>query len=439
LIIYSTKKERSILQIHVVRPGDNIYRIAQRYSVAPNELIRSNQVPNPNNLVVGQTLVIPIWGSYHFVRPGESLFQIGRQHNVTVPEILRINRIPNPNSIYPGLRIYIPQKPRPTVDVGAYVDPLMTGTRTAGEVDKVADHLTFLNVFKYAVNRDGSLTPVTDQPAINAAYRHRAIPLMVLTNFEAGTFSTELATTIFSSPPLQEKVLNEAIRVMDQKGYRGLDFDFEYLGAQNREPYNEFLRRARAKLKPKGYFISAALAPKTSGTQVGVLYQGHDYPAHGQIDDFIFFMTYEWGWSGGPPLAVSPLNEVRKVMDYAVSVVPRNKIIMGMPLYGYDWTLPYVPGGKFAESIDPQEAITRAAKYGVNIQYDPVSQAPHYNYTDEQGRRHEVWFEDARSVQAKFNLVKELGIRGFYYWVLGNEFPQNWLLVDDNFVVRKRA
>ena len=137
-------------------------------------------------------------------------------------------------------------------------------------------------------------------------------------------------------------------------------------------------------------------------------------------------------------MAVSPITQMRKVMEYAVSVVPKQKIMMGMPLYGYDWTLPYVPGGKFAKSFSPQRAIQLALRYGVSIRYDKDSQAPWFRYTDEQGRQHEVWFEDARSVQAKFDLVKELGLRGFYYWVLGNEFPQNWLLIQDNFVVRKR-
>lgn len=170
-----------------------------------------------------------------------------------------------------------------------------------------------------------------------------------------------------------------------------------------------------------------------------MLYEGHDYPAHGRIMDFIFFMTYEWGWSGGPPMAVSPLNQVRRVLDYAISVVPKDKIMMGIPLYGYDWTLPYVPGGRWAKSISSQQAIELAARYGVSINYDHVAQAPFFHYTDEQGNRHEVWFEDARSIQAKFNLVKELGIRGFFYWVLGRDFPQNWLLIQDNFVVRKRV
>lgn len=427
------------MQIHVVRPGNTLWRLSQAYGVPVNQLIESNKIPNPTRLVVGQTIVIPIVGSYHWVRPGESLYTISRQYNVPISELIRINQILNPNQIPVGLPLYIPPKPRPTIDVGAYIDPRLTGARSATIVDQVADNLTFLNVFSYQINTDGTLTPVNDQPSINAAYRHRAAPLMVLTNFTEGRFSIELATKILNDEALQDKILDEAIAIMEEKGYVGLDFDFEYLGAQNREPYNQFLRKAASRLREKGYFISTALAPKLSAGQIGTLYEGHDYKAHGEIVDFIFFMTYEWGWSGGPPMAVSPLNQVRKVMEYAVSVVPKNKIMMGMPLYGYDWTLPYVPGGKFARAISPQQAIELAVRYNARIEYDPIAQAPHFNYYDEQGREHEVWFEDARSVQASFNLVKELGIRGLFYWVLGYDFPQNWLLIQDNFVVRKRV
>jgi len=432
-------KEVKALTIHVVRPGDSLWQMSQTYGVSVNEIVQANELPNPNQLVIGQAIVIPITGEYHFVRAGESLYSISRIYNISVEELIRINRISNPNQLPIGFRLYIPQRPKPVVDVAAYIDPRITRERSPQVVDKVGEHLTFLNIFSYAVNRDGTLTPVVDQPSINAAYQDRVAPLMVLTNFEDGTFSTELATTILTSEELQEKVLNEAVRVMKEKGYLGLDFDFEYLGAENRERYNQFLRRVVAKLKPEGFFVSTALAPKLSGEQVGVLYEGHDYQAQGQIVDFIFFMTYEWGWSGGPPMAVSPINQVRRVMEYAVSVVPRDKIMMGIPLYGYDWTLPYVRGGQWARGISPQQAIQLAVRYNARIEYDPISQAPHFNYYDEQGKQHEVWFEDARSIQAKFNLVKELGIRGFFYWVLGQEFPQNWLLIEDNFTVRKRV
>lgn len=426
------------MQIHVVKSGETLSKIAQAYGVSALEIVDANQVPDPNRLVIGQTLVIPILGQYHWVQPGESLWKISQRYGVSDQEIIRMNKIPNPNNVPAGLRLYLPPKPKLTVDTNAYIDPRMTRARSAQDVDKVGEHLTTLAIFTYAVNRDGSLTPVDDQPSLNAAFNHRILPLLVLTNLLGGQFSTEVATTFFTNEVLQDRVLDQALQIMEAKGYKGLDFDFEYLGAENRERYVRFLQKAAQRMKARGYYISVALAPKVGAAQRGILYEGHDYPAIGRIVDFIFFMTYEWGWSGGRPMAVSPINEMRRVMEYAVSAVPREKIMMGMPLYGYDWTLPYVPG-RWARAVSPQRALQLAIRYGVNIRYDQISQAPWFRYTDEQGKEHEVWFEDSRSVQAKFDLVKELRIRGFYYWVLGYDFPQNWLLLEDNFEVRKRA
>ncbi|MNI54989.1 Spore germination protein YaaH [compost metagenome] len=137
-------------------------------------------------------------------------------------------------------------------------------------------------------------------------------------------------------------------------------------------------------------------------------------------------------------MAVSPIGPVRQVLEYAISEMPSSKIMMGQNLYGYDWTLPFVQGGAYARALSPQAAIDLAREQGVAIQYDYKAQAPHFNYTDDNGKQHEVWFEDARSIQAKFDLLKELKLRGVSYWKLGLSFPQNWLLIEDNFKVVKR-
>lgn len=425
------------MQIHTITTGDTLWRLSQLYNVSVEQITAANEIPNPNQLVNGQTVVIPIEGSYHFVKFGETLFQISRRYNISVQELIRINQIVNPERLPVGLRLYIPQTVKPVIETAAYIDPRSSGAASVGIVDKIGENLTYLNIFTYAANRDGSLTPVNDTALIAASYRQRAAPMMVLSNFEDGTFSTSLATDILSSDAVQNLLLDNALAVVKEKGYFGIDVDFEYLGAENRQPFNNFMRKAAERLHAENYILTAALAPKTSSDQRGTLYEGHDYQALGQITDFLFLMTYEWGWSGGPPMAVSPINQVKSVLEYAVTVIPRDKIMMGIPLYGYDWTLPYVRGGAWARVVSPQQAIMLALEKRAAIQYNTVSQAPYFFYYDEQGRQHEVWFEDARSVQAKFNLVKELKIRGLFYWVLGRDFPQNWLLLQDNFTVNK--
>ena len=356
-------------------------------------------------------------------------------YGVPVQEITTVNRISNAALIYPGQRLIIPDKVKPLVEVNAY----STTVDQAGQqnIREIGDYLTYLSPFSYSVKEDGSISKMQEEPILNVAASKNISPLMVLTNFRNGEFNSDLAHAIFIDDKVKETLLTNIIQVLQSKKYSGLNIDFEYLYQEDRERYNTFLRQVVNRLRPLGYSVSTAIAPKYSRDQKGLLYEAHDYAAHGEIVDFVVIMTYEWGWSGGPPMAVAPVNQVRRVIEYALSEMPSEKIMMGMPLYGYDWTLPYVKDGKWARSISPQTAIQLAAQYGAKIQFDGPSQSPFFEYFDEQGKEHIVWFEDARSVKAKFDLVQELRLRGVSYWVLGNPFPQNWHVLADHFRIQK--
>lgn len=103
----------------------------------------------------------------------------------------------------------------------------------------------------------------------------------------------------------------------------------KFLTPELRENYNNFLRKAKARLYSEGLLMFTALASKTSATKVGAWYEVHDYKAHGEISDFVALMTYEWGYSGCPPMAVSPIGPVRQLIEYALTEMPASKIMMG--------------------------------------------------------------------------------------------------------------
>lgn len=136
-------------------------------------------------------------------------------------------------------------------------------------------------------------------------------------------------------------------------------------------------------------------------------------------------------------MAVAPLNKVREVVEFAVTQIPPQKILMGMPNYGYNWTLPFVPGVSMAQSISNVAAVELAAQVGANILFDPVAQSPNFNYYDPEGRQHVVWFEDARSVEAKLDLAFEKQLKGISYWNIMRYFPQNWLVVNSLVDIQK--
>ncbi|MCM3588909.1 glycoside hydrolase family 18 protein [Mesobacillus maritimus] len=424
------------MQIHVIQPGDTLAGIARAYGSTVNDIVEANDIPNPNRLVVGQTVVIPIIGSFYWVQQGDSLYSIARKFGTSYQELARINRIPVDQPLRIGLRLYIPQRPKVRSETNAYVEPRGNTVAPALEnaAREAAPYLTYLAPFSYQALRDGSLK----EPLLNnfpqIARANNNTLMMVITNQENDQFSDELGRIILNDMTVQERFLNNIVDTARRVGFRDIHFDFEFLRPADREAYNNFLRKARDRFRQQGWLISTALAPKTSAEQKGAWYEAHDYRAHGEIVDFVVIMTYEWGYSGGPAMAVSPIGPVREVLEYALTEMPGNKIMMGQNLYGYDWTLPFVQGST-ARAVSPQQAIQLAADNGVAIQYDQKAQAPFFNYTDREGKRHEVWFEDARSIQAKFDLIKELNLRGISYWKLGLSFPQNWLLITENFNV----
>lgn len=426
------------MDIYVVKSGDSIWSIAQKYGVDMESIISANGLNPSESLVIGQTLVIPGRSQEYVVKQGDSIWSIANKFGVSMQSIIFENNISSPNSIYPGMTISIPSmaKEYGFIETNAFIQP-STPERNQRLVRETGKYLTYITPFSHHVNQSGEISTLDDSIIIETAREFKTAPLLSVTNISGSNFDTELIDGILNNDDVQEKLIDNIAQEMQKKGYYGVVIDFERISPENRNRYNEFLRKLVAKLHPMGYIVGTAVAPKTYDITEGAWHGAHDYRAHGEIVDFVIIMTYEWGWSGGPPMPVAPINEVRKVISYAVSEIPANKIFMGMPLYGYDWTLPYIPGGEFAESIGNQEAIDRAREFGAQIKYDEEAQSPYYNYFDGQGRQHVVWFEDARSVYAKYKMASEFGLRGVSYWSLGKSFPQNWQVLDNMFFIEK--
>lgn len=422
--------------IHVVRPGESVYTIGQLYGVSPEKIIQDNELVNPEQLVIGQTLVILEGTRRHAVAPGQSLYTIARLYGVTVDDILEANpQITDPRLIYPGQVINIPPRTRKlgTIEVNGYAFPNID----MDVLRKTLPYLTYLSIFSYEVNPDGTLRSIEDESLIAAAREANVAPLMVITNIEEdGGFSSDVARAVLTNEETQENLINNVLETIREKDYSGLDIDFEYIYPEDREAYNNFLRRINSRLDAEGLTLTTALAPKISADQPGLLYEAHDYPVHGEVVDHVILMTYEWGYTYSPPMAVAPIDQVQRVLDYAVTAIPREKILMGIPNYGYDWTLPFVRGTA-ARTISNTGAVQQAARVGAAIRFDQQAQSPYYNYYDNAGRQHEVWFEDARSIEAKLRLANRYGLGGVSYWTIGRYFPQNWLVLSSLFDVEK--
>ena len=415
------------MDIHVVQPGDTMYRLAQQYGVPMERLIQDNQLPDPSRLMVGQTIVVRYPELTHTVKAGDSLYSIAQMHQTTVAQLLRSNpALQGRDLIYPGQVIVVRYRDQPqnSLTVNAYAYPYIDRSLLRATLP----YLSQLTPFTYRF--DGhDLIPLQDGTLVSAALQSRVAPVFHLSNLdEREQFSGELAHELLEDQEDQEELIEEILETVDRRGYRAVDVDFEYVRGEDADSYARFLARLRRALASRGLPLMAALAPKTRADQPGRLYEGIDYHQIARSVDFALLMTYEWGNLAGPPMAVAPLPQVRQVVEYALTEFTPNQLYLGVPNYGYDWTLPYRPGTR-AKSLSNVEAVQLAWDRRAAIRYDETAQAPWFRYVDERGGEHEVWFEDARSIQAKLNLALEQGLYGIGVWNLDRPFPQGWTVV----------
>ncbi len=416
------------MDIHVVQPGDTMYRLAQQYGVPMERLLQDNQLENPSQLVVGQTIVVQYPELTHTVRAGDSLYSIAQMHNTTAAQLLRNNpALQGRDLIYPGQTIVVKfaSKPRGSLTANAYAYPSIGRDLLRATLP----YLSQLTPFTYRFD-EGELIPLRDEALVSAALQSRVAPIFHLSNLDENErFSPELAHELLEDEEDQRELIESILRTVDRKGYQGVDVDFEYVRAEDARRYAAFLARLRQGLIPRGLPLIAALAPKTSADQPGRLYEGIDYRLIAQSVDFALLMTYEWGNQASPPMAVSPLPQVRQVVEYALTEFRPSQLYLGVPNYGYDWTLPYRSGSR-AKSLSNVEAVRLAWNRHAAIRYDEQAQSPWFRYVDGRGTEHEVWFEDARSIKAKLNLAFDYSLYGVGYWNLDRPFPQNWVVLN---------
>ena len=312
--------------IHIVEPGDTVVGLARRYGVSAARIISDNAISG--DLVVGQALLILFPETVHTVAPGDTLSSIARRYGISVYELMQNNPYLAENqNIQPGdtLVISFSEPKRRTARFNAYAYPFIDRSVLLHALP----FLTYLTIFGYGFTPEGELIDIEDEPLIDLAYQYGVAPVMLLSSItESGGFSSARASQLFNDPELQNTVLDNVIAVMLEKKITSgwISISNTYRPTTERlSPL--FVENAVSRLSPYGFFVNTDLAPKTSDTQPGLLYEAHDYAALGAASDRVFLMTYEWGYTYGPPMAVAPLNRVREVVEYAVTEIPTEKNI----------------------------------------------------------------------------------------------------------------
>jgi spore germination protein len=283
-----------------------------------------------------------------------------------------------------------------------------------GTASVLANPSTFSEVspWMYGLNSSGQIVPQYSPAQAGtvdaqvARLRAARIPLVpTLANVVAGNWVYRpVITNILDIPRLRAEHVAAIVALVQRQHYAGIDIDYEDLRASDRNAFTAFITQLAGALHARGKVLSVDLFAKPDNHGYDQRNLAQDYHAIGAVADQVRLMAYEYHWASSAPGPIAPISWIRAVLRYAVTQIPAKKIILGVPLYGYDWA------DGHGTPVSWLQAFQLSRRYGVKPHFDAASQSPWFDYTDSSGRRHVVWFENGPSTTAKFEAAQSAGI-----------------------------
>jgi spore germination protein len=257
--------------------------------------------------------------------------------------------------------------------------------------------------------------------------RAQGLPIVpTLANIDAqGNWAYGAVAGVLHNPARSGRQIAEIVALVETNNYAGIDLDYENLQAGDRQAFTTFVTRLAQALHAKSKILSVALFAKASNAGYAPRNLAQDYAAIGRVADQVRLMAYDYHWATSSPGPVAPVGWIRDVVNYAKTQIPPSKIVLGIPEYGYDWS------GDAGTSVSWLQVLRLSRQYHVQPRYDAASQSPYFTYTDGSGHKHTVWFENAESAQAKFDVAQGSGIAGVYLWMYGYEDPDTWSVLHE--------
>ncbi|OGO83810.1 MAG: hypothetical protein A2Y18_03210 [Clostridiales bacterium GWD2_32_19] len=263
----------------------------------------------------------------------------------------------------------------------------------------------------YTVDGLGNLTGLIPTNQIDFAKANNINLKASVTN----QFDSEVAKKLLESTENRSKLINNILVQMKKYGYSGICIDIENVYAYDREYMTRFMKELYETLSPIGYLVTIDLPAKTYDNKTAAWQGAFDYEGLAPYADQFVIMAYDEHYPQGTAGSVASAGWVEKVVKYAISIIPEDKILLGVAAYGYDWST------SGTRSYTISKAYSVAAKYGATINWDTVSKSQYYEYTDEKGIKHKVWFENEKSLAAKLDIVNDYDLKGISIWALGYE------------------
>ena len=306
--------------------------------------------------------------------------------------------------------------PCPRENIWYYV----SSPQALSELARRIQDIDVLVPFWYGITEEGDLVGEAEESVVSLAAEHDVPIYAIIHNFADPEYE-DLIHLVLTTPALRENLVDSIYQMLQETGFAGVNIDFEFVPPEDREALNAFMAALYDRLTPN-YVVTISVPAKLADDPDHPFSGAFEYAALARYSHQLFILAYDEHFTIPGPVA--SVGFVRDVLDFAVTQAPRSKIVLGMPVYGYEWP----ETGGIPRALTHSMAVSQAQQYEVPIRFDPVAMAPTYTYV-ENGVEYIVWFENARSFAAKLQLVREFNLPGIAVWRLSQEDPNVWQVI----------
>ncbi|MDF2904810.1 MAG: hypothetical protein K0R34_131 [Herbinix sp.] len=427
------------MEIYIVQQGDSIYTISEKFGITVERLVISNGLQYPFELIIGQALVIAYPSQTHTVQEGDTLQSIADSYQIPLVKLLRNNPYLSQRLyIYPGETLIISYNTIRSIATNGYAYPYIR----RDTLIKTLPNLTYLSVFNYTIADRGEIIEYrNDIEMVQTTTEYGVIPLLMLTTLTPlGEANVEIAYNFLLSKEYQDKMLGQVVDIMKSRGYHGLNMVFNYLNENSQSLYLDLVKKISERLQREGLLFFITINYNIMKLDNEPIVEQVDYSAFNPYVNGTIFLKFYWSTNNNPPSPVSDINNIEALVDYVVTEVPVDKISIGKPILGYNWSLPYIPNRSNAISITIDAAMSLAYDTGAFIEFDEASQTPYFYYNQHSVGipiQNVVYFIDARSIIALNNLINEYSLYGTAVWNIMIYNPQLWTIINSQYEIIK--
>ncbi|MDQ0201143.1 glycosyl hydrolase family 18 protein [Neobacillus ginsengisoli] len=421
------------MSVHVVSSGENLWSISKLYGVSIKSIVSVNGLLSTAVVVPGLSLYIPdntLPIRAYRIKAGDSPWKLAQEFNSNLSLIRTANPGIDLNHLHIDQVINIPSTNKLIITTLGFLVP-SANTTTLSIIDSLSSQLTYLAVVAYSFTNEGfAFNQIEDSAIVTKCKQVNITPLLLIRNYTTEGFDAELAGRVLESRTYRNNLVTSIAKLTTDRGFGGVSLDFEFIPPARRNDFNLFLMELKKSLGD--LLLHVNVHAKAADFPTNRIVGAYDYAAIGNAVDLMAVMTIDYGYPGGPPDSIAPYGWVEQVIKYSLTQLNSQKLLIAMPLYGYDKDATTNSTQALSVLAAQNQAISKRA----TIQFDYTAKSPWYRYF-RGPKENIVWFEDIRSYIEKYKLIDNYNLVGTTFWQISLPAPQNWVYLSKNITVVK--